>query len=320
MGTGIDPKVDYAFKRIFGSEENRDVLTGLLNAIFAGSVMGPIREVELLNPFSFKDAIDDRLSILDIKARDDQQRESLVEMQNLAHADYRGRLVYYGARHFSQMLGEGDDYSQLKPVIVVCILNDVLFEESVPFHSCFELIDARSGLRFSEHLTIHVLELPKFDKTLNDLVDELDRWVYFLKYGEDLDPDHLPSQLQTFEIRKATGVLDMLSHDTSERALYDASQMQQRDEASRIKTALNKGRLDGLTEGRVEGRLEGRTQGVRASLLRLGTRLFGEPSSQVVDQLQAITNPEQLEQLTERLMDVSGWSELLNQTTSTRTS
>ncbi len=303
MGTGIDPKVDYAFKRVFGSEENRDILTNLLNAIFAGSSLAPIRDVELLNPFSFKDVADDRLFILDIKARDDQQRESLIEMQNLAHADYRGRLVYYAAKHLSQTLSEGADYSKLGRVIVVCLLNDVLFGESTEHHSRFELIDGDSGLRFSDHLSIHVIELPKFQKTLAQLDSELDRWIYFLKHGEELDVDQFPPQLQTSEIRKAAGVLNMLSHSSTERDLYEARQMAQRDEAARIKTALAKGRL--------EGRLEGQLQAANAALLKLGTRLLGQPSPEVLGQLQQ-ADVDRLEAMMERLMDVASWDELLH--------
>jgi len=61
MITGIDPKVDYASKRVFGSEENTNVLRHLLNAILAGSLVPPLLDVKILNPFSLKDAVDDRL-------------------------------------------------------------------------------------------------------------------------------------------------------------------------------------------------------------------------------------------------------------------
>ena len=98
MGTGIDPKVDYAFKRVFGSEENRNVLLHLLNALLEDSLPQKIREVELLNPFSDRDAENDKLSVLDIKARDEAGREYLIEMQLFTHASFPERLLYYGAK------------------------------------------------------------------------------------------------------------------------------------------------------------------------------------------------------------------------------
>jgi hypothetical protein len=70
----VDPKVDYAFKRVFGMERNRDILIHLLNAILARALGRPIVSIEILNPFSSKDALDDKLSILDIKARDQSGR------------------------------------------------------------------------------------------------------------------------------------------------------------------------------------------------------------------------------------------------------
>jgi len=184
MGTGIDPKVDYAFKRVFGSEESRDILIDLLNAVLAGSGIGPIREVEILNPFSSEITLDDRLAILDIKARDDRGREFLVEMQMLAHKAFRERLMYYLAKDYSQQLSEGEDFTQLKPVIVVCFINDMLCPETSSYHSCYELRDSVTLSRFSDHWSVHVVELPKFKKLATELETEIDRWTYFLKHGD----------------------------------------------------------------------------------------------------------------------------------------
>jgi len=98
MITGIDPKVDYAFKHVFGREANVPLLRNLLEAILQPPPEYQIQTLEILNPFNDKEALDDKLSILDIKARDQSGRQFNVEMQLLTYGAFRQRLLYYWAR------------------------------------------------------------------------------------------------------------------------------------------------------------------------------------------------------------------------------
>jgi predicted transposase/invertase (TIGR01784 family) len=91
----IDPKVDYAFKRLFGREPNQALAVHLLNAVLKPPPAERVVELELLNPFNDKDRLDDKLSILDIKARDQSGRQFNVEMQLLANRYFRQRVPYY---------------------------------------------------------------------------------------------------------------------------------------------------------------------------------------------------------------------------------
>jgi len=318
MGCGIDPKVDYAFKRVFGSEENRNVLRHLLNAILAKSLLLPIEEVLLLNPFSQKDAADDRLSVLDIKAKDGAGREYIIEMQLFAQASFPERLLYYGAKHYSQQLAEGDDYSNLRPVIVICFVNAVLFRELPGYHSCFELVDARHGGRFTDQFAIHLVELPKYIEAA-PVDNDADRWAYFLKHGEEWEPKTLPSFLSAPEFLQASRTLAMLAQSDLERELYEARLKHARDERARTKyvmdTSLAEGRAEGLaqglSQGRDEGRDEGRAREAQNLILRLGTRRLGSAPESVVQAIQATTSVEKLEDLADRIVDVSNWDEFV---------
>src|SRR5262245_26070948 len=107
MVPGIDPKVDYTFKRIFGREENRQVLIDVVNAVREPPPGQEMAEVELLNPFNDKTELDDKLSILDIKARDSQGRLYNIEMQMLAELSWKQRVLYYWATLYPQQLQEG---------------------------------------------------------------------------------------------------------------------------------------------------------------------------------------------------------------------
>src|ERR1700758_4836620 len=102
----------------------------VLDCILAPPPGHRIREIELLNPFNPKEALDDKLSILDIKARDQSGRQFNVEMQMLAFRYYEKRILYYAAKLHQQQLHEGEDYLMLRPTISISFLDHILFPGS----------------------------------------------------------------------------------------------------------------------------------------------------------------------------------------------
>jgi predicted transposase/invertase (TIGR01784 family) len=121
----VDPKVDYAFKHLFGRDATRPILMNVLDSVLNPPPGHHIREIELLNPFNAKEALDDKLSILDIKARDETGRQFNVEMQMLAFPHYPKRILYYACKLHQQQLHEGQDYLELKPTVSISFLNHV---------------------------------------------------------------------------------------------------------------------------------------------------------------------------------------------------
>jgi chromosome segregation ATPase len=81
----------------------------------------------------------------------------------------------------------------------------------------------------TEDLVIHVIEIPKFHRTLEGLRTPLDFWLYFFKNGIGLDADALPESLDRPELRKAMGVLKMLAQNDMERELYEGRLKARRD-------------------------------------------------------------------------------------------
>jgi predicted transposase/invertase (TIGR01784 family) len=142
MIPGIDPKIDYAFKKVFGSEANADLLRDLLE-----SVLGfPVSAVEIINPFNEKDTPDDKLSIVDVKARDATGKLFDVEMQLYANLSLVPRLIYYWAKLYSGQLGEGQDYGELRPTYLIFFLDGKLSRLAPDvYHHHFELVDRNSG-------------------------------------------------------------------------------------------------------------------------------------------------------------------------------
>jgi predicted transposase/invertase (TIGR01784 family) len=97
MILGVDPKIDYAFKKVFGSEGNIPLLRSLLEAVLKPPLDQRIAGLEIRNPFNEKDSLDDKLSILDIKVRDERGQHYNVEMQIASTRMYPHRVLYYWA-------------------------------------------------------------------------------------------------------------------------------------------------------------------------------------------------------------------------------
>jgi predicted transposase/invertase (TIGR01784 family) len=187
MRPGIDPKVDYAFKKLLGSEANLDLLTDLLHAVLRPPPERRIVALELLNPFNEKDAVEDKLSVLDVKARDASGRLFNVEMQMAVPGHFPQRLLYYWSRLYTQQLQEAGDYPNLRQTVSIAFLNGVVFRDHPGLHHRFRLLDGDTGLVLSDHLEIHLVELPKFALRPEELAGGFDVWCYSVRA-------HLPNR------------------------------------------------------------------------------------------------------------------------------
>jgi predicted transposase/invertase (TIGR01784 family) len=250
MILGIDPKVDYAFKHLLGREATRPILIDVVDKVLNPAAGRHIQNIELLNPFNPKETLDDKLSILDIKARDQSGRQFNVEMQMLAFPYYEKRILYYWAKLHQQQLHEGDDYLAMKPTISISFLNHVLFEKVPDHHLRFRLVEESHHFPFSEDMEFHILELPKFNKSAAELTTGLDIWLYFLQNAEMMDTLALPAALQQQPlVMRAVEELKMLTQSDVERERYEARRKFQLDYNTGMKVA----RLEGLAEGRAKG-------------------------------------------------------------------
>ena len=217
----IDPKIDCVFKALLGAEDNRALLIHFLNALLGTELPAPISAVEILNPYNEREYLDDKLSIVDVKARDALGRLYQVEIQILVHADLPARMLYAWADLYSQQLHSGQDYRELRPTYALWLLGDDLLRDDPAYAHRYRLRDER-GRTLLEHGGISLFELSKF--AAGAVETEEQRWLKFFKDGERLDADHLPNWMQTDEMRQAMSTVKQFSE--KERA-YDAYQARQ---------------------------------------------------------------------------------------------
>ena len=108
----VDPKTDIAFKKIFGNEAHKEILIEFLNEILELEYL--IADVTILNSYQPPKLGGLKETLLDIKAKDTQQREFLVEMQVEKEVAFAKRAMYYTSKAYSQQLGKGEKYHLLK--------------------------------------------------------------------------------------------------------------------------------------------------------------------------------------------------------------
>jgi predicted transposase/invertase (TIGR01784 family) len=303
MALGISPTVDYAFKRLLGDPHHKRVLIHLLNAIFEKQFV--VVDVDILNPFLEKDFEDDKLSVLDLRARDTCGRQYNLEMQTSVAGALTRRLVYYLACIYSQQLGESEKYERLAPAMSICFLDGILFRESPTFHTRFQLCSLEHQLVFSDQLEVHLIELPKYrgGAAVLPRARPVEKWAYFLGHVDQLEIPEIERLFQDPVFVEAGGILEMISKTEEERLRYELRMKALRDLHSNLDFAemrgLETGRQQGLEEGRREGRHEGRQEGRLEGTIQTLQQLLGEPVTNS-DEL-TTRDREQLEELAEVL-------------------
>lgn len=210
----INPLVDYAFKKLLGDPANVDILLDFLNAIL--KLRPPIARVTILNPFNARAFEADKLTVVDVKATDGDGRVFQVEVQLQVHGALPARALYAWARTYGDQLGQGDGYDQLRPTLAIWILGGLLFPDSPRVHHRFSLSDPETGLHLTDHIELHMLQLPRFQLPVN--LDEEARWVYFLKEARHWT--ELPASLDSPALRKAMSELDAISDSIADRLRY----------------------------------------------------------------------------------------------------
>ncbi|MBF0603218.1 MAG: Rpn family recombination-promoting nuclease/putative transposase [Nitrospirae bacterium] len=241
----IDPRIDFAFKKIFGSENAKDLLISFLESLLRLDGERRIAELTILDPFLAPKIREMKYSILDVKCRDHRGVSYIVEMQVQKVVAFLKRIQYNAAKAYAHQIERGEDYPNLNQVIAITITDFILFEgfdHCVSRHEPRETITNRPYL----HDILHVfVELPKFSKSLESLDDILDKWIYFIKYAGSLH--EVPENLNVAPFRHAFEMAMVANMTHEELALYDDAGVAIADARGGIELARQEGEQRILT-------------------------------------------------------------------------
>jgi predicted transposase/invertase (TIGR01784 family) len=221
MKHSIDPRIDCVFKSLLGNESNRNLLVHFINATLASELVAPITQVEILNPYNEKEHLDDKLSIVDVKAKDEHGRIYQIEIQLLFFTNLPARMLYTWADVYSQQLQSGDKYHELNPTYSIWLLGENAIKHDDQYIHRYKFRD-EAGIPLIEHGGIWLFELEKFNAQVID--NEQTRWLRFFKEGRQLNDLNLPDWMNTQEMKQAMNTLCQFSEKERNYFAYQARQ------------------------------------------------------------------------------------------------
>lgn len=261
----INPYTDFGFKKLFGTDMNKELLISFLNALLEGKE--EVEDITYLNVEQMGDRELDRRAVFDVYCQSSRGERFLVEMQKGEQEFFKDRSLYYSTFPIREQGKRGQwDYG-LKAIYAIGILN-FSFDESEPerYRHDVKLVDLGSGKVFYDKLTFIYLEMPKFNKGEEELETLFDKWMFVLRNLSGLMKR--PQALQERVFNRLFEAAEIAKFDRNELYAYEESLKNFRDWHSVISTAEKKAEKRGREEGREEERIKN-TQ----NLKRLGVAL-----------------------------------------------
>lgn len=292
----IDLKLDYSFKRVFGTQGNEDLLLLLVNCILPDK---QITSVTLGPQEQQGDYEDSRDCIFDVYCTTDNGSRLVIEIQLNDKRDFAKRMVYYSGFPIRNQVRLGERSYDYNDVYVIGILDFELSENiTLPdeFINTFTYRnDKDSSASLTTCSTLVTVELPKFRKQLSELETVGDKLMYCLRYQGGFS--EIPKELQCPELEKMFGISNFATMTENEQNMYMREFKEMLDRESELSTAQSKGEAQGMAKGIAKGMAKGRAEGARENSLQIAKemKLRNLPTG-MISEITHLT-PEQIEQL-----------------------
>ena len=247
----LDVKTDYAFKRVFGSKEHKDILISFLNSIV--DLKYKIKDLEIIDPYNIPMLKGMKDTYVDVKARLENDEIVIIEMQILHHDGFEKRVLYNAAKNYSKQLEKGDEYHLLNPVIAITIVDFIMFENTQKVITYFKLIEKNDFIEYSGDIELIFIELPKFNKKLDECKTIQDKWIYFIKNAGSLE--YVPKNLDE-EIKKALELANEANLTEEELEIQHKRKEFIMIQKAAISKAKREGKEEGIKEGEKKAKIE----------------------------------------------------------------
>jgi predicted transposase/invertase (TIGR01784 family) len=260
----LDPKNDFCFKQVFGTEKNKDILIHFLNDILKFEGNEKITEVTFLKTIQDPEIAAYKQSIVDVLCKDQKGEQVIVEMQVGKHNGFEKRAQYYAAKAYSQQVIKEDEnhkklavYAKLKAVIFLAIANFTMFPEKEAFKSEHRLLDTKTYEHDLKDFYFVFLELEKFKKTIDQLENLEQKWLYFFKHAEGStfkEIEHLIGS--DVIIRRAFEAIDQAAWTEEELNTYDQITKTRLDNLAVEQQKIEDAELRGEARGKAGEKIE----------------------------------------------------------------
>ncbi|TXK46047.1 Rpn family recombination-promoting nuclease/putative transposase [Pontibacter qinzhouensis] len=249
----INPFTDYGFKRLFGEEPNKDLLLDFLNVLLEEE-QGKITELTYIKNEQLGTGEVDRKAIFDLYCENEKGEKFIVELQKTKQNFFKDRTVYYATFPIREQARRADWNYELKAVYTIAIL-DFVFDEDKndpeKFRYDIKLTDTGTKKVFYEKLTFIYLEMPKFNKTVENLETRFDKWLFVIRNLNRLDK--VPDKLRERVFEKLFETAEIAKFTPDQVRSYEDSLKYYRDMKNSLDTAREEGLIEGLEKGIEKG-------------------------------------------------------------------
>ncbi|MFP4009291.1 MAG: Rpn family recombination-promoting nuclease/putative transposase [Spirulinaceae cyanobacterium] len=287
----INPKTDYALKKIFGSEESKNILKSFLNAlIYDGEAV--IEDLEIINPNLPPELQGLKDTYLDVKAKLNDGTIVIIKMQVLNVQSFGKRVLFNAAKTYAFQLQSGEGYRMLKPVIALTLTDFEMFPSREHYVSRYIYREKSDSSLYPENeIELVFVELPKFAKELNQLETITEKWIYFIKSARSLteipdNMDNIPELNQAFVIANQANLTREELEDIERREMFIY------DQQGAVALGREEGRQQGLEEGREEGREEEKRAIARNLLSQFDDNAIAQITGLSLEAVQALRQEE----------------------------
>lgn len=253
----LDPKNDFAFRRIFGSERNKDILIHFLNDMITFKESSPIVDVTFLKTNQDPEIASQKTSIVDILCKDTKGNQYIVEMQVAKEKGFTKRAQYYAAKAYVGQAAIGGEYHNLKEIIFLAISDFIMFPNKDSFKSDHVILDRNSHENDLKDFSFTFLELPKFNQTIDELDNITSKWMYFLKHADDTSESQSAQIIGGDPIiERAYQELNRFSWNEEELRTYDQTEKYEGSYIASMAQKFDEGKAEGEQIGIEKEKIE----------------------------------------------------------------
>ena len=240
----LSPKIDVVFRMLFGEQKNERITKKLIEDVIEEKV----ETIELeQTPYLWGNQADDKLGIIDVRATINNKNPIDIEMQILNNKDIEKRILFYWSKLYLKQLKRGEIYKKLNRSISIIFLDyEIEKLKELPTHTKWQIRNDKNGkILLTEDLEIHIIEIPKINKMLEN--GSLKKWILFLENPEGEETKKMAEKEK--EIKEAIETLEDISSDEAKERIAELREKYIMDRASELETAEEKGIKKGKKEG-----------------------------------------------------------------------
>jgi len=271
MSRYLNPYTDFGFKKLFGEEANKDLLTDFLNQLLPPKHQ--IADLHFKNPENLPDLPLERKAIFDLYCKSVTGEDFIVEMQKAKLNFFKDRALFYSTFPIRDQAKKGEWDFKLSAIYYVAIL-DFIYDEKTEQQKMFRdvALKDQGGELFYDKLHLKFLQMPLFNKQEHELKNHFDKWLYFLKNLESFD--HIPSILKEPIFEKAFNTLEEANLTKEQLEQYQKSLLTYWELKGVVDTAYDDGEKIGFEKGIIQGEQIGLEKGKKSERIAIARSLL----------------------------------------------